>query len=501
LARGTVVTASAPSTTEAALLWHADVLLPAQARSFLCFPFTVPVGTGGLRIRLAFSPARVNRLRNLLTISLFDPRGFRGAGHRHAPRQEIELGPSGATPGFLPGPIPPGEWLLEVDCHAVLARPGGALEYEVSVSALKGAADPSAAGAGDEIPGQPVDEPAPRGDQNEPETDAPPGWLKGDLHLHSNHSDGRWTIDELVRYVERHELDFLALTDHNTVSGTEPLRRALAAAGLRTVLIPAMELTTFYGHANALGVTEWIDWRVRGPEGWPRTIGSGRDAPATTTMAVAAAAVRSLGGTFVVNHPCAKGYPACTGCRWELGDAAATYADAVEVWNGPWDRSKNGQALALWTRWLNSGRRISATAGSDSHRAPEHGAPTGYTYAHAPRDSKAILAAVRAGRTYLSRGPHLAWSPAPRRMGAEGRPGGVHLEVKHLTVPADLQLVRNGRTVWRVPAGSREGEIVELPESRGTAWYRAELYRAGTDDLLAITNPLFGSAASLPAAP
>jgi hypothetical protein len=486
------VTAGRPGAGESVVLRHSDSLGPAQARTFLTFPFAVPPATGGLRIRLKFSPARVNRYRNLLTISLFDPRGFRGAGHRHSPRQEIEVGLAGATPGFLPGPVEPGEWLLEIDCHAVLAPPRGALEYELAVWARP--APPDAGDPTNQLVGQPVDEPLPHRRRAVPEVDTLPGWLKGDLHVHSNHSDGRWTIDDIVRYVDHHQLDFLALTDHNTVSGTEHLRQALAAGGFRTVLIPAIELTTFYGHANALGVAEWIDWRISGPDGQPRTIGSSPDAPPTTTMPAAAAEVRRRGGTFVINHPRAGGYPACTGCRWELGDASADYADAIEVWNGAWDRAKNGEALALWTRWLNAGRRIPATAGSDSHRAPEWGTALGFTYVHARRESDAILAAVRAGRTFLSSGPHLAWSPATMGESAGDPPGAVELELRHITTPADLHLVRNGRTVWCKPLVSDHTAAVELPSSRASIWYRAELYRAGTGDLLAITNPLFGPA-------
>src|SRR4030095_15003510 len=89
-----------------------------------------------LRLLFSFRPARVGKYNVLLTLSLFDPRHFRGAGHRHAPQQEIVIGPQGATPGFVPGPLPPGEWVVEVDCHCVLDGPAGGVEYALVVDVV-----------------------------------------------------------------------------------------------------------------------------------------------------------------------------------------------------------------------------------------------------------------------------------------------------------------------------------------------------------------------------
>jgi hypothetical protein len=66
--------------------------------------------TGGLRIP------------NLLTISLDDALGaYRGAGHRHAPRQGLVLGLAAASPGLVPGPLPPGEWTLTLSAHTLVS--------------------------------------------------------------------------------------------------------------------------------------------------------------------------------------------------------------------------------------------------------------------------------------------------------------------------------------------------------------------------------------------
>jgi len=48
-------------------------------------PFTVPPGAGRLRITFSYDPGQPFP-HSLLTLTLFDPRGFRGAGHRYSPR-------------------------------------------------------------------------------------------------------------------------------------------------------------------------------------------------------------------------------------------------------------------------------------------------------------------------------------------------------------------------------------------------------------------------------
>ena len=65
------------------------------------------------------------------------------------------------------------------------------------------------------------------------------------------HSDGVLTVAELAALAAERGLDFIAVTDHNTVSH----HAELAAAGRRygITLLPGQEVTTDGGHAGALG--------------------------------------------------------------------------------------------------------------------------------------------------------------------------------------------------------------------------------------------------------
>ena len=138
-------------------------------------------------------------------------------------------------------------------------------------------------------PGQLV--PGTRNEPVPPITDRPgrrdlparPGmrWLAGDLHTHTVHSDGVLTVPELARFAVERGLDFLAVTDHNTISHHAELPAAAAAHGI--TLLPGQEVTTDQGHANALGDIGWVDFREP-PDDWL----------ATTERA---------GGLLSVNHP------------------------------------------------------------------------------------------------------------------------------------------------------------------------------------------------------
>ncbi len=126
-------------------------LRPDDERSNRYIPFTVPEGIKKLFITYSYSPKilenkeksyeliRENILRdapedmdrytdyeefmplkNLVTLSLDSPEGFRGAAHRHDETQFHEIGESFASPGFLKSKIIAGEWRLSLNIHAVV---------------------------------------------------------------------------------------------------------------------------------------------------------------------------------------------------------------------------------------------------------------------------------------------------------------------------------------------------------------------------------------------
>jgi predicted metal-dependent phosphoesterase TrpH len=81
--------------------------------------------------------------------------------------------------------------------------------------------------------------------------------LNIDLHTHSNCSDGALTPAELVAHAAAAGIQFLALTDHDSIEGLEAARTAARELGIG--LVPGVEISSSW-RAQAIHVLGlWID--------------------------------------------------------------------------------------------------------------------------------------------------------------------------------------------------------------------------------------------------
>lgn len=64
-----------------------------------------------------------------------------------------------------------------------------------------------------------------------------------DLHIHSNHSDGTYSLDELLSMIRNLDIKLISITDHDTVSAYDELKKK-NLDGLRVV--QAVELSSVY---------------------------------------------------------------------------------------------------------------------------------------------------------------------------------------------------------------------------------------------------------------
>ena len=80
-----------------------------------------------------------------------------------------------------------------------------------------------------------------------------------DLHVHSDHSDGTYSVKELVAYAKEKGLKAIALTDHDTVSGVEEAVTEGRKKGV--MVIPGIEISAGYnnGELHILGLN--IDYK------------------------------------------------------------------------------------------------------------------------------------------------------------------------------------------------------------------------------------------------
>ncbi len=318
-------------------------------------PVEVPPGTAALRVTLDYPRGS----GGVLDLGCLDPAGFRGWSG--GARESFVVAQTEATPGYLAGPLPAGVWQVVLGLFAV---PADGVAFTVTAECLDSA--PSVAGA-DPVP------PVPSGRPPRRALPAPDGltWLAGDLHTHTVHSDGVMSVAELACYAVEQGLDFVAVTDHNTVSHHASLPALSARYGV--TLLPGQEVTTECGHAGVLGDTGWIDFRE----------------PASAWLAAA----ESAGGLMSVNHPFAG--PA----SWV--HPMSRRPPLLEVWHWSWLDPSWTTPFSWWQAWDATAIPV---GGSDWHR-PGSDAPLGTPttwVACADSSVGGVLEGLRAGLVAIS---------------------------------------------------------------------------------------------------
>jgi hypothetical protein len=461
-------------------------------------PFDVP--PHAVRIKVSYQYDRA-RDTNTIDIGLFDarstgndtdPRGFRGwSGGR---RSEFFVSRAEATPGYLRGALPAGKWHIIFGLYRV--APAG-VEISLKIEIETHVSRPSNSNT---IPSE--NRPAsvdPSIGRTAPSSTARPvaheqrvagngaRWWRGDLHMHTVHSDGNWTIAELISSARNSGLDFIVLTDHNTASHHEEIDR-LSKGSRQPLVMRGEEITTYGGHTNAWGLPSgtWIDFRTHPGD--------------TKRISGIAAAAHRAGALISINHP----FVLCGGCSWGY-DPAAQGFDAIEVWNGAWDFTDE-PALKMWDNILQSGRRITAIASTDSHRPDT---PIGKPSTHVAAkilSQAALMTAIREGHAYLSDGATrfaisfeaelTTGKRRPRSMiGDEihlNRPGKIRFLIATEAIPegATVSLISNGEVIQSFPARTDgKAQVIEI-DGRVDSYFRIEV-RDGKNIMLALTNPIY----------
>jgi predicted metal-dependent phosphoesterase TrpH len=64
---------------------------------------------------------------------------------------------------------------------------------------------------------------------------------RADLHIHTTHSDGKYTPEQVIDLARRSGLSAIAVTDHDTLEGVAPARSAAAGSGVE--VISAVEIS------------------------------------------------------------------------------------------------------------------------------------------------------------------------------------------------------------------------------------------------------------------
>jgi len=462
---------------------------------YVYVPFDVPAHA--VRISVSYQYDRADGA-NTIDIGLFDarstdsdtdPRGFRGwSGGR---RSEFFVSHDEATPGYMRGELPAGKWRIILGLYRV-APAGVDVSFKIDIETNANVSRRFGPGA----TSAPVTPIAATGKPRPSSGEAGAHgmrWWRGDLHMHTVHSDGNWTIPELISSARNTGLDFIVITDHNTASHHEEINRL--SKGLRQPLVlRGEEITTYGGHTNAWGLPSgtWIDFRTHPGD--------------TSRISKIAAAARRAGAVISINHP----FVLCGGCAWSY-DLAARDFDAIEVWNGPWDFTDE-PAIKMWDKILQSGRRITAIASSDSHRPDT---PIGKPSSHVAErvlSQRALLNAIRQGHVYLTDGgarsavsfeAEVANGKRPSRwiVGDEiwlNAPGSLRFFITTRTAApgATVSLISNGQIIRNFPAkNDGQPQVIEL-ECPHDSYFRLEV-RDAAKVMIALTNPIYVRIGSL----
>ena len=331
-------------------------------------PFTVDKAVTEIRVSYAYEAFDTGAgfSANVIDIGLFDGSGH-GLGKRSGfrgwsggARKSFRVSRHSATPGYLPGPLTPGTWSVILGPFTIVP-PG--VSWRVTVTLVSGKPKKRFR-----------PKPPPRRLKG-----TGPGWYRGDLHLHTVHSDGHDTQRAMARAARAAGLDFIVSTEHNTTSahgtwGKHAPRDLLVVLG--------EEITTRGGHWIAAGLPPgaWIDWRYR---------------PADGQLARFQRRVHDLGAVAIACHP----WVPIPGTMWSFGYDYAGM-DAVEIWNGPWTLDDQ-VGVEHWHTMLVAGRFIPGVGSSDAHNSAAVG--LAQTVVNVPTLSAgAVVAAVKAGRSWLA---------------------------------------------------------------------------------------------------
>lgn len=403
-----------------------------EESQYIEVPFNMPNGIQ--KILVNYEVKNLGQDNCIVDLGIKDSHRVRGWSG--GARREFFIGRKQATPGYISGTLYEGEWSILLGAYKI-PKEGCQVIITVSLECEKEEAC----------------------------------WLKGDLHLHSTHSDGSYTIEDNANMAEEKGLDFIALTDHNTIS-----QNYAHESDGKVLFIPGMELTTYKGHCNLYGVKDPLkDFRATNMEEIRNLLQE----------------ARTNGCKISINHPFDQ-Y-----CPWEYG-WGVDY-DWVEVWNGPWTEG-NERTLQWWQEQLVQGRKLTVVGGSDCHRPHPYvkqGMPTTWVYSN-NKSVNSILDAINKGHVYLTydpTGPQLELTCGQAIIGdAIKTHERMELIVKKLQ-EGDIVKIISNKGIEQEFKITNEHELYQSWDSMARGFYRVEIWRYFSEVesylMAALSNPIY----------
>lgn len=391
---------------------------------YIRIPFEVPENTQAIKVTF---PSPAPGRHDVIDLAIEEAGGMlRGASG--GARKEIVISIHDATPGYRVGDLPAGEWALVLGCYQLSPTD---VTYDFTVEITIG---------GDLL-------------------------FVGDLHCHTEHSDGRYTVAELAELALGRGLDFVAVTDHNNTTAHAEISRLNGLTMLR-----GLEITWYEGHFNVYGFSE-------------------HPAPNYTQgdYYEQLAYARERSAIVAVNHPTVPH------CSLRLNPYRTLgLVNAFEAWNGPMS-SWNIAAVEMWEELLRQGVYLPLIGGSDFHGLDgdrEPGTPAAWIIADSSSESD-LIGAMSRGHLLISKDARApALLPWMKEDDHRKFPGdlvsGDEISLKPLVEGEATVEVHTESGCVQVMDFPDEELVLAWPGDARFVWFK--LYRE--NELIGITNPL-----------
>ncbi len=284
------------------------------------------------------------------------------------------------------------------------------------------------------------------------------GWYSGDHHFHLNYG-GPYVLDpeDLVLMLQGEDLDVatpLMANLHTRINDLQFFNWSRVSSGVPLIAFGQEIRPHFLGHMGLIGITSpYWPW-YWGP-GYPAYGSDDRPNAAALTHA------RRQGGVNAYVHPVMRAGPFPGGGKAPTGmplglvpDAVLGDLDTIEVaclWSDEMGTSD------AWYRLLNVGAAVAPSAGTDVmtdfYRTMAVGTTRVYVKPDGPLTMYSYLAALRAGRSFVSTGPLVLFTAQGTGPGGvidapAGSDIGFELTVASPLAFETVEVLLNGAVAW-----------------------------------------------------
>jgi len=400
------------------------------------------------KVGVIFSHERTNSFPWIYP-SLFDPNNYRGSQLKFiregVAEYDLWVSRTESSRGCIPGEIPDGKWRVQLDITQLKGAERGMIEIYYETGEQTGSV------------------PTPYFDDRI--INHSPGWYCGELHSHTKESDGALPVNDLIEMAYSSGLDFLAITDHFTISQWWRIDESTLPD---MTLLNSAEITSQNGHANIHGIKKWVDVFIDRND-WNAN--------------QAAEETHKQGGLFCINHAMSSLL------AWRHFDFNWENADLFEIYHSL-EGANNIPQIGIWDALLREGYRTIGVAGTDSHYPGNEIEELGkvVTWVHANELSQnGIIDGLKAGNVFISFGPKIEFlirndNDSTAHMGgrikSNGKPLKLSISVES-DKPSRVTIIKNGFFLESMPVEpkSETSQVVEyIDNNPRPGYYRFELH-------------------------